>query len=58
MTTGSSARAESSQLEPFVKTTPGLVKTVCWLMVNMIALNPDDSLRHINGFGLIRLLLR
>jgi len=58
MTAGSSARTESSQVEPYVKTTPGLVKTVCWLMVNMIALNPDDSLHHINGFGLIRLLLR
>lgn len=48
----------SSQLEPHVKTTPGLVKAVCWLMVNLLALSPDDALQHITRFGLVRLLFR
>jgi hypothetical protein len=56
--TGSSAPTESSQLEPHVNTTPSLVKSVSWLLVNLIAISPGDSLRHINGVGLIRLLLR
>jgi hypothetical protein len=61
--TGSSAPTESvsdgsSQLEPRVKTTPGLVKAVCWLMVNLLALGPDDAIQHINRFGLVRLLFR
>jgi hypothetical protein len=59
--TGSSAPTESvtdgsSQLEPHVKTTPGLVKAVCWLIVNLLSLSPDDAVQHINRFGLVRLL--
>jgi hypothetical protein len=61
--TGSSALTESmtdgsSQLEPHVKTTPGLVKAVCWLIVNLLAVSPDDTVQHINSFGLVRLLFR
>jgi hypothetical protein len=59
--TGSSALTESvtdgsSQLEARVRTTPGLVKAVCWLMVNLLSLSPDDAVQHINRFGLVRLL--
>lgn len=53
-----SATNGSSQVEPRVKTTPGLVKAVCWLMVNLLALSPDDAVQHINRFGLVRLLFR
>jgi hypothetical protein len=48
----------SLDLEPYVKTTPGLVKAVCWLMANMLVLSPDNTLHHINKFGLVRMLLR
>jgi hypothetical protein len=63
MNAGSSAQTRSltvgsSQLEPHVKTTPGLVKAVCWLMVNVLAISPDNALHHINKFGLVRLLFR
>jgi hypothetical protein len=58
LNTGSSAPTESLHLEPQVKTTPGLVKAVCWLMVNVLAVNPDDTLHHINKFGFVRLLFR
>jgi hypothetical protein len=61
--TGSSAPTESvtdgsSQLEPHVKTTPGLVKAVCWLMVNLLAQSPGDAVQNMKSSGLVRLLFR
>ncbi|XP_069703739.1 rotatin isoform X2 [Periplaneta americana] len=51
-----SLTGHSLQLEPLVKTTPSLVKAVCWLMVNLLALDSTDALHHINKCGLVRLL--
>ncbi|XP_021941770.1 rotatin isoform X2 [Zootermopsis nevadensis] len=46
----------SLHVESHVKTTPGLVKAVCWLLVNLLTLSPDDALHRINKFSLVRLL--
>ncbi|KDQ97272.1 hypothetical protein L798_05595 [Zootermopsis nevadensis] len=48
----------SLHVESHVKTTPGLVKAVCWLLVNLLTLSPDDALHRINKFSLVRLLFR
>ncbi|KAJ9599098.1 hypothetical protein L9F63_010435, partial [Diploptera punctata] len=57
---GSLNRSESlmtdSLLEPYVRTTPALVRNICWFMLNLFSLSSHDAVDHINNFGLIRLL--
>lgn len=50
--------SKASEREPFVVTTPSLVKAVCWLVVNLFALIPSQVVQNVNAFGLARSLFR
>ncbi|PSN54415.1 hypothetical protein C0J52_10976 [Blattella germanica] len=58
---GSSAKTEGLMTDTsldmeLMRTTPSLVKNVCWLLVNLFTLNPQDAVNEVNKFRLIRLL--
>ncbi|XP_049956873.1 rotatin [Schistocerca serialis cubense] len=53
---GSSSCSDGN--EPHLLTTPGLVKSLCWFILNIVTINPEETLCEINHWGLIRILLR